>query len=285
VSPLTPSLSRRRFLAATAGLAAAAALGDAFLFEPAAVHVSAHDVPWSGLPPGLDGVRIALLTDVHLAGGIHAAARAALARLAALRPEVVVLAGDICNRRADLPHLVAWAREARGTVATVATFGNWEHSAGITRAQAEAAYARAGVELLYNSAARVTVRGAALALVGLDDPVLGRPDPAQAWRDVAPGDAAVLALHAPGYVDTLRGAPGGAAPPLPRLILAGHTHGGQIRLPFWTPYVPAGSGRFVAGWYRDTAAPLYVTRGVGTVFVRARLFCPPEVAVFTLRRG
>src|SRR5256885_7138691 len=61
--------------------------------------------------------------------------------------------------------------------------------------------------------------------------------------------------------------------------LAGHTHGGQIRLPFYTPYVPYGSGRFVAGWYKDTVAPLYVARGVGTVGIHARLFCPPELPV------
>jgi predicted MPP superfamily phosphohydrolase len=280
---VTPSLSRRRFLAATAGLAAAAALGDGFLVEPAAIRVTRHDVPLPDLPPALDGVRLACLADVHLSGGIHAPARAALARLAALRPEIVVLAGDICNHEDDLPHLVAWARAARGTVATVATFGNWEHAAGITRAQAEAAYARAGVELLVNAARRIAIGGATLAVVGLDDPVLGRPDPERALQDVRAGDIPILALHAPGYVDTLR-LPGAPAPaPAPRVILAGHTHGGQIRLPFWTPYVPAGSGRFVAGWYRDTPAPLYVTRGIGTVLVPARLFCPPELPVFTLR--
>src|SRR5438445_10875621 len=70
--------------------------------------------------------------------------------------------------------------------------------------------------------------------------------------------------------------------PRPAAILAGHTHGGQIRLPFYTPYVPYGSGRFVAGWYKDTVAPLYVARGVGTVGIHARLFCPPELPVFTL---
>ena len=71
--------------------------------------------------------------------------------------------------------------------------------------------------------------------------------------------------------------------PAPAAILSGHTHGGQIRLPFYAPYTPYGSGRFVAGWYRDTLAPLYVSRGIGTVTIPARLFCLPELAVFTLR--
>src|SRR5881296_1811119 len=243
-------ISRRRFLLGSAGVVSAAALGDAFLVEPTAIDVTRHDLPVPGLPPGLAGLRIACVTDVHLSGGVSRGARALVARLAVERPDIVLLAGDICNRRDDLTTLAAWVRDARGSVATFATLGNWEHEAGIDRLAGERAYGRAGVELLYNSTARVTLRGATLTVVGIDDPVLGQPDLPRA-RAAA--------------------------------ILAGHTHGGQIRLPFYTPYVPYGSGRFVAGWYKDTVAPLYVARGIGTVGIHARLFCPPELPVFTLR--
>jgi len=191
----------------------------------------------------------------------------------------VALIGDICNRRVDLPDLVAFAGRARGTVATVATLGNWEHDAGIDRSTAEKAYGLESVELLYNSTTRVRVGNATLAVVGIDDPVLGYPDVAAAVRDVGVGDLAVWVLHAPGYVDSV---PRDRFP-RPAAIISGHTHGGQMRLPLYTPYTPHGSGRFVAGWYRDTLAPLYVSRGIGTVFIPARLFCPPELPIFTLR--
>ncbi len=272
-------ISRRRFLGA-AGALCSAALADGFLREPTAIEVSRHDVPVPDLPAPLDGLRIACLTDVHLSGGVGRAARAALARLACERPEVVVLTGDICNYRKDLPDLVAWAREVHGTMATVATLGNWEHDAGIDRRMGEQAYGRAGVELLCNSAARVRVRGATLTLVGIDDPVSGSPDLAAALRGVSAGEQTVWLIHAPAYVD---GVPRNIGPRA-AAILAGHTHGGQIRLPFYTPYTPPGSGRFVAGWYRDTVAPLYVSRGIGTIVLPARFFCPPELPVFTLRR-
>jgi len=209
------------------------------------------------------------------------AAAAALEQLGRERPDVVVLIGDICNRRSDLATLTAWARDARGTRATFATLGNWEHDAGIDRATAERAYGQVGVELLYNSSARVGAGPSALTIVGIDDPVLGEPDVALAVRDVDAADPSVWLVHAPGYVDGISR----DRVPRPAAILAGHTHGGQVRLPFYTPYTPSGSGRFVAGWYRDTLAPLYVSRGIGTVLVDARLFCPPEMAVFTLRRG
>ena len=274
-----PTLTRRHFLAATAGALGAAALGDGFLLEPAAVQVTRHELPIPGLPAALDGVRIACLADVHLHRGISRAAHAALEQVDRERPEIVVLAGDICNKRGDLPTLTAWARDARGTLATFATFGNWERYAKIDRATAEAAYGKAGVEFLCNTTARVSIRGATLTILGLDDPVEGRPDPMAALAGVGARDVAVWVLHGPGYVDEL---PKSVAP-RPALFLAGHTHGGQIRLPGITPVLPVGSGRFVAGWYRDTVAPLYVSRGIGTVFVPARLFCPPELPVFSLR--
>src|SRR5437660_4049861 len=274
-------MTRRSFVVGTAGALGAAAAGDAFLVEPTALDVSRHDIVVPGLPPGLEGVRIACLTDVHLGGGVSPAARAALEVLARERPDVVLLTGDICNHEEDLPTLIAWARDARGTAATFATLGNWEHDAGIDRATAERTYGQAGVELLYNSAGRVSVGGATLRVVGIDDPVRGRPDLAAAVARLPHDDPAVWVLHAPGFVD---GVPRDTYS-VPAAIFAGHTHGGQIRLPFWTPYTPTGSGRFVAGWYRDTFAPLYVSRGIGTITLRARFCCPPELPLFTLRRA
>jgi len=276
---LPPVLTRRRFLTATGGALAAAALGDGFVREPAAVQLTRHDLAIPGLDPRLAGLRLACVTDVHLHRAFSRAARATLALLERERPDVVLLIGDICNYRRDLPVLGDWARAARGTQATFATLGNWEHDGGIDRGRGERTYDQAGVELLYNSSARVSIRGAELTLVGIDDPVAGEPDLAAAVRGLAAADPAIWIVHAPGFLD---GVPRDRFPQ-PAAILTGHTHGGQIRLPFYAPYTPYGSGRFVAGWYRDTLAPLYVSRGVGTVLIPARLFCPPEVAVLTLR--
>jgi uncharacterized protein len=274
-----PPLTRRQFLLGTSGLVAAAGLADGFLIEPTAIQVTHHEVVVPQLPPDLENLRIACVTDLHLHDGVHRAARATLEHLARERPHLVTLIGDMCNRKHDLQHLTAWAREARGSVATVATLGNWEHDAGIDRRTAEQAYGLAGVELLYNSNARVRVGAAELTVVGIDDPVKGQADVATAVRALDPADASVWVLHAPGYVDRVST----TSVPRPAAIISGHTHGGQIRLPLFTPYTPYGSGRFVAGWYHDTLAPLYVSRGIGTVTIPARLFCRPELPIFTLK--
>jgi hypothetical protein len=125
----------------------------------------------------------------------------------------------------------------------------------------------------------------------LDAPLTG-PGKPPGFREGTRGTRLAMALARSPYVP--RGTPRIVLSHSPDIVLeastrgidaviAGHTHGGQVRLPFYTPYTPTGSGRFVSGWYRDTLAPLYVTRGIGTVLVPARLFCRPELAVFTLR--
>jgi hypothetical protein len=248
-------------------------------FGPNARHVEAtrHVLPITDLPPALDGLRIAHVTDMHFPAN-HAAAARALAILAEERPDVVIHTGDMVETWRGLDDLVAFATLARGTLATVAVRGNWEGSAGIGSDVLARTYAAAGVTYLQNDVHAVRVGTASLALAGLDDPVRARPDPAAIRRKLE-GDVAIWALHGPGYADLL-------PPDTPaHLLLAGHTHGGQIRLPFLPGLAPSGSGRFLAGWYDTPAAPLYVSRGVGTTTVRARLFCPAELPLITLTRA
>jgi predicted MPP superfamily phosphohydrolase len=269
--------SRRQFIAFAGAAVGAAVCSDAFLIEPEHVLVSRHDVTVPGLSPTLDGLRIAQITDVHFPANI-AAAQDALTHLRRERPEIVVLTGDMTERADALPQVAIFARAARGSIATVATLGNWEYYSD-TASRAGEVYRGEGIELLVNARREVVVGGASLVLVGLDDPVTGRPDVRRARAGLPPGQAEVWLVHAPGWVSEWPRTPEAN----PALIVSGHTHGGQIRPPFLPAFTPPGSGRFVAGWYRDTFAPLYVSRGIGTTTVRARFRCPPELPIFTLR--
>lgn len=268
-------MHRRQFLGAFGAFGASIA-ADAFALEPRLVRVTRHDVPVRGLPPALDGTRIAQVSDLHLPA-CEAPARAALRQLERERPDIVVHTGDSIETAAGADALVELATGARGTLATVATLGNWECREGVVPA-AERAWARAGVPLLVNAHLLVRVRGAALALVGLDDLLHGRPDPVAARSGLAEGTPEIWLAHEPALADR---APFDTPPPA--LLLAGHTHGGQLRLPGIPAFTPVGSGGYVAGWYRSGFAPLYVSRGIGTAEIRARLFCPPELPIFTLR--
>ena len=103
------NISRRRFFGLAGGALSVALGADAFLVEPEHVLLSRHDVPVPGLPRGLEGLRIAQVTDVHFPGNV-AAAEAALEYLRRERPEIVVLTGDMLEHRNALPQVADFAR-------------------------------------------------------------------------------------------------------------------------------------------------------------------------------
>jgi predicted MPP superfamily phosphohydrolase len=271
------NISRRRFLAGI-GAAGAAIGADAFGYEAHRVLLSRHDVFVSGLSGSLDGLRIAQVTDVHFPGN-QLAARAALEHLDRERPDIVILTGDMTESARAMNQVRNFAADARGPLATVALLGNWEYRAGVDGGPAREAYRRAGVDLLVNATKTIDVGGVPLSLVGLDDAVAGHPDLIEARRDAIAGATEVWLIHSPIFAET---PPVGVAA-RPVMLLAGHTHGGQIRLPLLPAVKPVGAGRFLEGWYRDTFAPLYVSRGVGTTAIPARFRCPAELPIFTLR--
>jgi len=277
--PGPPGLSRRGFLAVTGAVLATGLTSDAFAIEPRRVLVSRHDVALPGLAPRLDGLRIAQVSDVHLPAN-RAASERTLALLESERPDIVVLTGDQCETRSAVADLVEFAHAARGTLATIAILGNWDYRGGTVDRLARDAYQRAGVTLLVNSHAIVGVGDANLAFVGLDDVLSGSPSGPTAAAGLPSGAPAIWLVHEPSFADGFAV----SGPAKPKLILSGHTHGGQIRVPGLPPFTPKGSGRFVAGWYDSLLGRLYVSRGIGTADVRARLFCPPELPIFTLRR-
>jgi predicted MPP superfamily phosphohydrolase len=285
-------LSRRAFLgiaAATAGAGLVAA--DALLVEPDRVTVSRHTLHARSGTAGVR-LRLAQLSDLHLRGiGGHEERIAAAVR--AERPDLVLFTGDAIDRRDALPLLEEFLQLLGPGLSGFAILGNWEHWAGVAQGALEAVYARAGIELLVNRTAAVARGGGRLLVTGLDDLVGGRPDPAAALAGVTPSAHHLVLAHCPAHRDVV-GAEGDASRLLagdaedaarrglfhPLAMLSGHTHGGQVRLGAWAPLRPRGSGRYVSGWYEGDPMPLFVSRGLGTSVVPARLFSPPEIAIF-----
>src|SRR5262249_46803603 len=160
-----------------------------------------------------------------------------------------------------------------------AVFGNHDHYTRDLPALA-AFYAARGVRLLNNDAAVLERRGAALALAGIDDWNVGRPDlarPLAAASSLAPGAPVVLLSPTPDAF--LEAAASGVA-----LTIAGHTHGGQVRLPGRPVLVRMSRYRLDEGRYEHGGAQIVVSRGLGVSGIPLRLCCPPEALLLTLRR-
>ena len=259
------------------GVAAAAAAGlDALVLEPRWLEVTTHDVPVSKLPRELDGFTLAQVTDAHLKqiGAVEKAIPRALDEHAV---QLLVLTGDILDQALYLPVLKEFcAGLRRPGMTAVATLGNWEHWGAMVSPELTKAYAQSGTRLLVNEGLTLSD---GVRLFATDDSRAGNvrlEDPSEERAF-----ARLLLTHSPEFLDRV---PREAGPF--SLALAGHTHGGQVRAGAGlVPFLPDGSGRFVAGWYDLPAGPAYVSRGTGTSILPIRFTCRPELAIFRLRQA
>lgn len=221
-----------------------------------------------------DGFKLALLADFHTNLGFETErARRAVGMALDQRPDALVIVGDFVNGSDDF-RLAQIARSlepiAGSGVPAFGVLGNHDFATP-DPTKVQTALERSPMRLLRNEA--VDVRGVTIA--GVDDPFSGHGDFSFIRPDTM--SRSILALvHEPDFVrDT---------PRFVGLQVSGHSHGGQICLPFGIPvHTPVGALRYYAGFYEDAPVPLYVTRGIGTTASRYRLFCPPEVSILTLR--
>jgi hypothetical protein len=205
------------------------------------------------------------------------------------KPDMVLLTGDYVSAEVLSRKLTAQAALQCGRMLSriecpqrYAIFGNHDVWAG--EEHVGEALATNGITVLKNSYLPIEQGGARMWLAGLDDPVCGKPDPDQAIpasiRNKA-GEPVILMCHAPDYVDELREHPAGQAV---SLVLSGHTHGGQVRLPFvGALHLPPGGRKYVEGLFQVGSMQLYVNRGIGSVGVPFRFDCRPEITIFRLR--
>ena len=273
--------------AAALGVAAVGAGGllYAYAVEPKWLEVTRTTVRIPGLPAPLRGLRIALLADLHLGHGTSARLLRRACRLAMREaPDVIALAGDFVSAegtrayaRARLPEVMALLDAGlRAPLGVYAVPGNHDNDAGA--AAWHRALAATSITDLTDRFVTRDVGGARLRLAGLDDVGSGHPHPARALPDDA-ADCTVLLAHNPDQVEQAQDRIGRAD-----LVLSGHTHGGQIRLPFKGAVVNSAEHADLYEWglVRRPWTQVYVSRGVGTVHERLRFLCRPEVAVLEL---
>ena len=237
-------------------------------------------VALDGWPEGAPPIRAVLISDVHVAGPDMPPARLAriVARINALGPDIVLIAGDfVSDKRTSTHHYtqaegaapLAGLRPRLGTFAVMGNHDHWRDTDGAHRA-----LAAAGVRLLDNQAVSV----GPLALGGLDDAFTGRDrlGPTLAAMRSLPG-AHVLLSHSP---DPFAALPRDGS----LLMLAGHTHCGQARLPFVGAVMTLSKygQRYACGLVREPGRTLIVTAGLGTSGLPLRLGAAPDLWLVTI---
>lgn len=230
------------------------------------------------LPPGLEGLKIVHLTDIHhsLFTPLEEVERAV--QLAnRLDPDIVALTGDYVTLSTAYIAPVARALgKLRARHGIFAVLGNHDFQAGAD--QVTRALRSHRIRVLRNSRHAIQAAGKTLWMIGVDDLWWNSDDLSAALDSVPARDAKILLCHNPLGIwqASVRGVD---------LVLSGHTHGGQVRLPGIRSLYRSKLGeRFVEGWNRLRGTQIYVSRGIGKVVVPIRVACPAEIACLHLHR-
>jgi hypothetical protein len=252
---------------------AGAFVADTAWYEPQALQV--ERIALASSSPGRQ-VRLLQISDLHLSGFNRYFAKVSR-QVADLQPDLIVLTGDYLEEERNIRGVLSFLKELKATHGIYAVQGNWEYWSRLEGENLRRHFAGVGVKLLINERADLEINGRALSIFGLDYPS-ATDYLHQLQREVDPQRFNLLLSHVPAFAHEQLNK-------YINLILSGHTHGGQVRLPFLPPlYLPRYSGRFVSGFYQvsEHRIPLYVSRGVGTSVMPLRLFCRPEITLFEL---
>lgn len=265
-----PWWRRHIVLLAFAILVAGLAL-DAFVIEPDNIQVNHYVIQANVSSP----LKIADLSDLHTRG-LGRPERKVLAILAREKPDVILITGDtLADPFGKYSECMQVYRQLSALNAPLGVWfvrGNWEDLRPVRHERKF--YHDAGVNLLVNQNHELRPD---VWLIGLDDASVGSPNPGEAMRGVPENVYKIMMFHAPAFLRVVAGHVD--------LVLDGHTHGGQVRIPFVKPFwLPYGSGPFLEGWYEEKGTRMYVNRGVGMSNIPARFLCRPEVAFITLER-
>ncbi len=277
-------LTRRKFLV-TVGLAGLGGVSYVHWIEPHWLGIGRHEVKLSKTA-GRAPLKILQLSDFHASpvvslGFIKRAIQLGLNQ----KPDLICLTGDfITHKFAAFDEFKEVLKPLRENAPTFACLGN--HDGGLWAARRHGytdtsavrdLLAKSGVELLHNTAKSVRIKDWDLNLVGLGDSWAKEIEPSLAFSQATPaGNTTTLLLsHNPDTKEQLKDFAWD-------LMLCGHTHGGQVRLPFLgTPFAPVKDMRFVEGLHRWNERWIHITRGVGNLH-GVRFNCPPEVSLITL---
>lgn len=254
--------------------------GWSFAIEPGWLQerrLTLNAADWSGPP-----LTIAVAADLHT-GAPHAGLpmlRRVVDQLLAGQPDLILLPGDFVIQNVLGGEPVAPAAIAaelarlKAPLGVYATLGNhdWWHDGE----QVRTALTEAGITVLENAAIALPTLAGPLWLAGIGDDMTGHARPEKALAGVPAEARLIVMMHDPA-----------TAPALPARTLiafAGHTHGGQVRLPFFGALVTPGRAprQHAYGWIPDVPAPTFVTAGVGTSILPIRFNCPPETVVLRL---
>lgn len=198
-----------------------------------------------------------------------------------LEPDIITFSGDLYDNFAvygPTQKVIASLKRLNATYGKYAVWGNRDYGGGAGR-QYESIMTSSDFKLLQNDSVKIQLEnGKNLWIGGVDDYLLGKPDIDKTLSGLYDADYKIILMHEPDKADSFKTS-------IVDLILAGHSHGGQVRIPFFTGITTSLAKKYIRGFYTinpETNLKLFVNTGIGTTRIPARFLVPPEISVFHL---
>jgi len=254
----------------------------ATLIEPNQLNLRQESLQITGWPKEFSGLRVALIGDIHT--GAPFVDDNKLRQIVDLtnqqQPDLIVLLGDYMssdswpNRRVEPEITANHLKELRSPLGVYAVLGN--HDWGSKGEKVRRAFEEVGIRVLDDEVAEIKWRERSFWLAGFADAWTRRQHVNETIGKIPPGSTIIAITHSPDIFPNV--------PSTVSLLLAAHTHGGQVKIPFiGTPIVPSRFGKkYVAGHVQENGHHLFVTTGIGTSILPVRFRVPPEIVILTI---
>ncbi|MGG4448689.1 metallophosphoesterase [Brevibacillus porteri] len=248
------------------------------VWERKALDIVRLSITIPGLPESFKGTKLIQFSDVHLGHYFEPKElESVIALIQSEKPDLICFTGDIVDEvTRPLFAAVPLFNQLLAPLGKFAVLGNHDYRAGEQQKVRDGLVA-SGFEVLDNRHVVVQKDGQQLYMAGVDDVFYGVPDLPRALENIPPEGSVILLVHEPDFADIASEHP-------VHLQLSGHSHGGQVRLPFIGHLLAPQYGRkYVQGLYQVGGMAVYTNRGLGTTILPVRLFCRPELTVLTLQ--
>lgn len=242
------------------------------------LQLNTYTIPVPGLPAAFEGLRIAHITDVHLGPLVSKAFVEKVVQLAnGSHPDLTVCTGDyVHERNASRQIDTVWPilAQLKARYGVYSVLGNHDHWADVERSLY---WLDQTGQNLHHKSVKISHNGADIWLGGAGDYYEDRLGIDAAFENVPNDQCKILLTHNPDAIDQYFRTK-------INLAIAGHTHGGQVRIPFiGAPVLPVHNKKYSSGYIKSSKTNIFISRGVGWAILPVRLNCPPEVAVLHLQ--
>lgn len=267
-------INRRKFLTRGVLASLGIVLLDSLWFEKYVIDWNYYDISSTSS----EKIKVIQITDLHF-DSLKYFHKSIAKKINKLQPDLIFITGDSVDNTDKISELDTFLSLVNRSIPKYAITGNWEYWGKVDLSELGSMYSDHNCELLINEHRTVNIKNRKISIIGIDDYIGGNADFTKAVSDMDASDTKIVLSHCPESREQIKREIG---PLKIDLLLAGHTHGGQISFLGFVPFKPRGSGRYLKGWYKDDGPKMYVSKGIGTSILPIRLGARAEMVEIDL---